>query len=179
MFRPGDKLASFGLLARALAGLADRPWRLVVAGDGPARAEVRRLFAPWRGRVHWLGAVPGRALPPLYAACDLMVWPAINEAIGMALLEAQAAGLPAVAGAAGATGVIVADGETGRLVPVGRVVPFRRAVAALLADPARRRAMSRAAMAKAEARHDIDRAAARLDAVLRAAVERVRKRESR
>ena len=37
------------------------------------------------------GAVAAEALPPLYAASDLMVWPAIHEAYGMALLEAQAA----------------------------------------------------------------------------------------
>ena len=38
MMRPGDKLASYRLLGEALASLQDRPWRLLVAGDGPARA---------------------------------------------------------------------------------------------------------------------------------------------
>src|SRR5579885_2209734 len=40
MMRPGDKLASYRLLAAALARLACLPWRLLVIGDGPARPEV-------------------------------------------------------------------------------------------------------------------------------------------
>ncbi len=44
MMRTGDKLASYRALARALQKLADLPWQLVVAGDGPARAEVEKLF---------------------------------------------------------------------------------------------------------------------------------------
>ena len=40
----------------------------------------------------WSGALPPAALPEIYAAADLYVWPACNEAYGMALLEAQAAG---------------------------------------------------------------------------------------
>ncbi|MCW5773952.1 MAG: glycosyltransferase family 4 protein, partial [Rhodospirillaceae bacterium] len=165
------------VLAAALAGLADRPWRLLIVGDGPARREVRAAFAPLRGRVHWLGAQSGSALAPLYAAADLLVWPAINEAIGMAILEAQAAGLAAVVGDAGATAVIVAEGETGRVVPVGKIAPFRRAVAALLADPDRRRAMGQAALAKAGRLHGLDRAAAQLDLFLHRAVERAGKRQ--
>ena len=45
--------------------------------------------------------VPHAALPALYAGADLYLWPAINEAYGMAFLEAQAAGLPVVAGRTG------------------------------------------------------------------------------
>lgn len=176
MMREGDKLASYRLLARALVGLARQPWRLIVVGDGPARDAVRRAFAPLRRRVHFLGALPASDLAPLYAASDLFAWPAINEAIGMAILEAQAAGLPAVAGAAGATGLVVADGETGRLTPAARPVPFRRAVAALLADPASRRSMSDAAVSRTGRRHGIARAAAQLDGALRRALERAQER---
>lgn len=175
MMRPGDKLASYRLLGRALAGLMRQPWRFIVVGDGPARGDVRRAFAPLRGRMHFLGALPQADLVPLYAASDLLVWPAINEAIGMAILEAQAAGLPAVAGAAGATGVIVAEGKTGQLAPLGLAVPFRRAVAELLARPELRHAMSTAAIAKTGRLHGIDCAAARLDEILRRAVERAGK----
>jgi glycosyltransferase involved in cell wall biosynthesis len=176
MMRHGDKLASYRLLGRALGGLKGRPWRLIVVGDGPARAEVGAALAAVRGRVHLLGALPAAELVRLYAASDLFVWPAINEAIGMAILEAQSAGLPAVAGEAGATGAIVADGETGRLTPVGRTASFRRAIAALLARPETRRRMSQAAIAKTGRGHDIGYAAARLDAVVRAAVARAKKR---
>ena len=47
-------------------------------------------------------------------ACDLLVWPAVREAYGMALLEAQASGLPVLAGRdPRRVAAILADGETG------------------------------------------------------------------
>lgn len=175
MMREGDKLASFRLLAKALSGLGRRPWRLLVAGDGPARASVHAAFAICGARVHWLGARRESELPALYAASDLLVWPGINEAIGMATLEAQAAGLPAVVGDVGAASSIVADGHTGRLVAEGDAAAFRRAVAAHLALPAEiRAAMSDAAAAKAQAFHDLPFAADQLDRVLRAAAARAK-----
>ena len=179
MMRSGDKLDSYRLLARALIGLADRPWRLIVVGDGPAQDDVRGSFAPLRRRVHFLGELPARDLVSLYAVSDLFVWPAINEAIGMAILEAQAAGLPAVVGETGATGVIVATGETGVLVPEGGLLPFRRAIGRLLAGPDERHALSKAAVRRTGHFHDIDRAASHLDSVVKAAVARARQRRSR
>src|SRR5262249_52031442 len=113
-------------------------------------------------------------LVPIYAASDLYVWPAMNEAIGMSILEAQAAGLPVVAGEVGAIGVIVSSGVSGRLVPVGRTAPFRRAVAYLLAQPDLRRTMSEAAIAGTRLFHDIALAAEHLDAVLQGALSRKR-----
>ena len=172
MMREGDKLASYRLLARALTGLEHRRWRLLVVGDGPARGAVGAAFARLRKRIHFLGALGEADLVPIYAACDLYVWPAINEAIGMSILEAQAAGLPVVAGDVGAIGVVVAPGVSGRLVPEGRAAPFHRAVAGLLAQPKLRREMAKAAAAGAALFHDIDAAAAHLDTVLRAAVAR-------
>jgi glycosyltransferase involved in cell wall biosynthesis len=179
MMREGDKLASYRLLARALTGLEQRRWRLLVVGDGPARGAVGAAFARLRKRVHFLGALGEADLVPVYAASDLYVWPAINEAIGMSILEAQAAGLPVVAGDVGAIGVVVAPGVSGRLVPEGRAAPFRRAVAGLLAQPKLRREMAKAAAAGAALFHDIDAAAAHLDTVLRAAVARCGKQRRR
>ena len=45
MMRPGDKLRTYRLLAEALAGLLDRPWQLLLVGDGEAAGEVRAAFA--------------------------------------------------------------------------------------------------------------------------------------
>ena len=178
MMRPGDKLASFRLLAKSLAGLRRRPWRLVVVGDGPARKEVRSAFSQIGGRIHWLGKRSASELAAIYAACDLMVWPAINEAIGMAILEAQAAGLPVVAGNVGALGTIVSHGETGYLVPEGDATAFRAAVAAFLDLPTEKRAaLAQLALAKTETMHDIDEwAAGHLDEVLKTAFERAARR---
>ena len=168
MMRPGDKLASYRLLGDALARLDGVDWQLLVAGDGPARAEVEAAFdalAP--GRVRFLGEVAPHDLPALAAACDLMVWPALNEAYGMALLEAQAAGLPVVAGHSGGVAAVVRDGETGRLTAPGDARAFAEAVRSLLEAPGTRRAMAEAAVAAVAAEHDLRAAAGRLDAVLR------------
>lgn len=165
MMRPGDKERSYAVLAEAMARLGDRPWRLALVGDGPARPAVVARFDPARTRV--LGLVPPGDVPGLLAAADLMVWPAINEAYGMALLEAQAAGVPVVAGAAGGVPEIVRDGVTGLLTPPGDAAAFAAAVGALLDDHERRAAFGRAAAAHAAACHGFAAAAGRLDAVLR------------
>jgi glycosyltransferase involved in cell wall biosynthesis len=172
MMRPGDKLDSYRVLARALAKIADRPWRLVVAGDGAARAEVEAAFAPVAGRVLYLGALRPARLPSVYAACDLYVWPGVREAYGMAILEAQAAGLPVVAGRGTGVGEVVADGRSGILVESEDAHGFARAVAALLDDPERQRRMGTAALLHAAARHDILQAVNRLNETLAAAARR-------
>lgn len=171
MMRRGDKLASYRLLGRALARLRDRPWRLLVVGAGPAARDARRALRPLGRRVRYVGAVDERALPPYYAAADLFVWPAVNEAIGMAILEAQAAGVPAVVGRAGAIPEIVAYDATGLVVPVGDAKAFAAAVATLLDDAAARGRMAAAALAKVAARHDLAAAARTLDRALAAALD--------
>jgi hypothetical protein len=169
MMRDGDKLVSYQQLAAALTRVAASDWRLLIAGDGPARAAVEGAFAGAApGRVHFLGACPDKQLPNLYAASDILVWPAHNEAYGMALLEAQAAGLPVLAGASGGIASIVRNGRTGVLTPPGDTAAFAAGLTDLLAAPARRRALAEAALATVAAEHDLDRAAARLDAILTA-----------
>jgi len=165
MMRPGDKLASYHLLGQALNRLQDRPWRLLVIGDGRARDAVAMALAPLGRRVVWLGAQD--RIPDLVAAADLLVWPAVREAWGMALLEAEAAGVPVVAGRVGGVPSIVVDGETGLLTPDGDAAALADAVAALLDDPDRRRAMGAAAIDYVARRHGLIAAAGRLDAILR------------
>jgi glycosyltransferase involved in cell wall biosynthesis len=167
MMRPGDKAQSYAILAAAAALVADRPWRLLIVGDGLARETTAAGFAACAERVAWLGRVEGEALAETVAACDLCAWPAINEAYGMALLEAQAAGVPVLAGASGGVPEIVSDGVTGVLVPPGDPIAFAAALAAMLDAPDRRRDMGRAAARQAAAEHDIAAGARRLDAILR------------
>ena len=173
MMREGDKLESYRVLAEALALLRERPWCLLVAGDGVARAQVEDVFrSSGRDRVRFLGRQDGEALSQLYRGADIFVWPAVNEALGMAILEAQAAGLPVIAGRHGAIGEIVGDGVTGLLVPERDAERFAAAVAALLDDPGRAAAMGRAARENVQCRHGIEGAARVLDDALSAAVNR-------
>ena len=166
MMRPGDKLASYRQLAAALERLADRPWRLLIVGDGTAAGEVRLAFAALAHRVHWLGALDEVDLAPVFGAADLMVWPAVREAFGMALLEAQAAGLPVVAGRTDGVPAVVAEGETGLLITPGGREAFAAAIASLLDNRSQREAMGRAARARVLRHHSLDSAAERLDRIL-------------
>src|SRR5438132_640172 len=112
MMRYGDKFASYQLLANALSRLLDLSWSLEVVGDGPARGDVEEALALVKERVTWAGELCSAAIRDRLAAADLFVWPALNEAFGMALLEAQASGLPVVAGGGGGVSEIVVSGIT-------------------------------------------------------------------
>jgi glycosyltransferase involved in cell wall biosynthesis len=147
MMREGDKLASYRVLAGVLGRLNDLPWRLLVAGDGPARGAVEAALGALAGRVAWLGALDLAQVAALNAAADLCVWPAVNEAYGMAMLEAQAAGLPVVSCASRGVPDVVADGRTGLLAPAGDEAALAASVRGLLQDAPRRKRMAAAAAA--------------------------------
>ncbi|HEX5078611.1 MAG TPA: glycosyltransferase family 4 protein, partial [Geminicoccaceae bacterium] len=117
MMRADVKRDSYLLLAQALGRIRDRPWQLLVVGDGPSRGEIEAAFAPLGPRATFAGALPESQLPGFYAACDLYVWPAVREAYGLAMLEAQAAGLPVVAGHEGGVSEVVQHEVTGVLTP--------------------------------------------------------------
>ena len=168
MMREGDKLASYRVLGQALAQLEGLPWRLLVAGDGPARAAVEAALPA--DRTLFLGRLPPEDLASLYAACDLFAWPAVNEAYGMVFLEAQAAGLPVVGGHTGGVPDVVADGETGLLPRVGDADAFAAALVGLLEDADWRRAMGQAAREYVMGEHDFKTAAGTLDQALRSLV---------
>ena len=171
MMRPGDKLASYRMLGEALVQILDLDWQLIVVGDGAARAEVAHALAPvGEDRLRLVGAQSEAALPAFYGAADLCAWPAINEAYGMALLEAQAAGLPVVAGSAGGVSTIVKSSITGLLSRPGDGTGFARALRSLIEAPKRRQAMAQAALEKTPQLHDIAVAAQILDRALRQAV---------
>jgi hypothetical protein len=158
-----DKMESFRLLAGALTKVLDRRWQFIVAGDGPGKAEVAELLFPLGfERIRLVGALRGAAdLPGLLAAADICAWPAMGEALALAGLEAQAAGLPVVAcGGSGASGYIRMD-ETGLLAPPGSADIFARRLGALLDDADMRLAMGAAARANVQARHSLAAAAGR------------------
>ena len=167
MMRPGDKLASYRALAGALGRLRDLSWRLVVAGDGAARAEVEAaLGAAIPGRAAFLGALGLKQVAAAYAAADLCVWPAVNEAYGMATLEAQAAGLPVVSCAARGVPDVVEHGRTGLLAPAGDEAALAGLVRELLLDADQRSRLSAGAVAFAAGERSLESAAARLAQLL-------------
>jgi glycosyltransferase involved in cell wall biosynthesis len=165
MMRAGDKLASYRLLAGAAERLDDLPWQLVIVGDGPARPEVEKLFD---GRTRFLGALRQRRIAEVLAASDLCAWPAVNEAYGMALLEAQAAGVAVVSCATRGVPEVVLDARTGVLVPYGDEDAFAQATRALLTDHERRRALGREAARYVAAERSLEVASTRIGSALAA-----------
>jgi glycosyltransferase involved in cell wall biosynthesis len=148
MMRERDKLASYRMLAGALGRLQDLPWRLLVAGDGTARDAVQAaLGAAVPGRAVFLGALGLSGIAGLNAAADLCVWPAVNEAYGMAMLEAQAAGLPVVSCAMRGVPDVIEHGRTGLLAPGGDERALAALTRELLVDAGRRARLGEAAAA--------------------------------
>jgi glycosyltransferase involved in cell wall biosynthesis len=168
MMRPGDKLASYEMLAASLGAVADLSWQMLVVGDGTAREAVEAAFrrtAP--GRVRFLGERNAEDLAAIYAASDLCVWPAVNEAYGMAMLEAQAAGIPVVSRAVRGVPDVVLDGVTGLLAPTNDADALGRLTRLLLLDASRRVDLGRAAARFVAEERSIETAAFSLDRALR------------
>ena len=166
MMRPGDKLRSYQQLGVALSGLTEHPWRLIVVGDGSACDQVTSALAPINDQVHWIGAQDGDTLPGIYAACDLYVWPAVNEAFGMAFIEAQASGLAVVAGNSGGVRGVVNAPDCGILVEPGNPEALAQAVAKILDDSRGRQAMASRARQHTREHHGLDAGASALNQVL-------------
>lgn len=167
MMRPGDKVASFRMLAATLGRMKDIPWRVVIAGDGAARNEVESFFASAiPGRACFLGERSSYELAQVYAACDLCLWPAVNEAYGMAMLEAQAAGVPVVSRQVRGVPDVVCAGKTGLLAAAGDDDEFVRIARELLVHRDKRAAFGEAAADFVGGDRSLVSTAARLRAAL-------------
>jgi len=163
MMREGDKLASYRILASALERIMDLSWSLDIVGDGEARADIEQSFAPFADRIRFHGQIESRsALAPLYRHADLFVWPAVNEAYGMVLLEAQFFGCAVIAGNFGGVASVVKHEETGLLTLPGDAAAFAQAMRDLLEHPERLRALGTHAQCFVREERNLDRAAMRL-----------------
>lgn len=122
---------------------------LVIAGEGPALPALQRQAATLgiTANVRFVGYLDRmRELPACYAAADLFVFASRTETQGLVLLEAMAAGLPVLAFAALGTREIV-EPRRGALPAPQEAPAFGAAMASLIEDPQRRKAMSLSARA--------------------------------
>ncbi len=164
MMRPGDKQRSWEDLAAIVELLPRGRWRLDTIGDGRAAATIRaRLDALPGHSVHHHGLLEAEDRDRVLDAADLMLWPARNEAMGMALLEAQARGAAVIAGREGGVTGVVAHGIAGLLYPPGDVACAARYIRYLADRPEVLTRMRAAARERLRTRHHIDGAAAKLD----------------
>jgi glycosyltransferase involved in cell wall biosynthesis len=136
----------FDLAIRALARLPDA--HLAIAGEGPERAALATLAAREgvAARVHFLGwrDDPGALLK----AADLFVCSSRIEPLGNMVIEAWSAGCPLVALAAAGPSELLRPGQDGLVTPLEDVEALAEAIATLLADPARGRALAAAGRAR-------------------------------
>jgi len=139
--------------------------RLVFIGDGPAASDLRRQVheVGLAEQVHFLGA--RRDIPKLLRALDVFVLPSHQEGLGLAIIEAMAAGLPVVATRAGGIPEVVIEGETGLLVEPGNPPELAEAIIHLLTNPDTRRQMGIKSRQRVEAHFTAQRTAANLTAL--------------
>ncbi len=156
----------------ALATLPDDV-HLVVAGDGPVRAELERRAEDLgvAARVHWLGQVTHRDIPRVLAACDVALapYPALPGFAfsPLKLYEYLAAGIPIVASSIGQVQHALDGGRWGRLAAPGDPRALATGVAAVLQHPPLALVRAERARAHALAEHGWrSRASQIVDAVL-------------
>ena len=114
-----DEAKDYPNLLNAFSDLAQRhsAARLIIAGDGPLKSELHTMIQRLgiEGRVRLLGL--HLDMPALYAASDALVLSSAWEGMPNVVLEAMASKRPVVATSVGAVPEVVADGESGLIVP--------------------------------------------------------------
>lgn len=149
---------------------------LLVVGDGPllGRLTTRIGDLDVGHRVRMAGGVEWRELPACHAAADLFVMPCRTrhagldvEGLGIVFLEAQACGVPVLAGDSGGAPEALLPGRSGQVVDGTSARAVADAVARLLSDPAALRQMGAEGRAFVEERYAWDAIGARLRELLR------------
>ncbi|WP_433212646.1 glycosyltransferase [Microtetraspora malaysiensis] len=117
---------------------AAAPGHLVLVGDGPERARLRRLAARLgvERRTLFLGFLPHERIPAVLRDVDVLVLPSRYEELGSVLVEAMYSGVPVVASATGGVPELVRHRESGLLVPPGSPYAIAEALRELTAHPA-------------------------------------------
>ncbi len=106
--------------------------RLLIAGDGQDRLKLEDLANKLEINSSFLGFQED--MPKFLESIDIFVMPSLAEALGIAVLEAMAAGRPVIASAVGGLQESVIDGITGFLVPPANSEEIANAVERLAFD---------------------------------------------
>jgi len=155
------RLAPVKRVRWALDALGELPGvRLVVVGDGPRAAALRAAADP---RV--LFEPPRETLHEVWGALDLLALPSRQEGLPQVLVEALAAGVPAVATAVGGVPDLLRDGRDGLLVPPDDEEAFGRAARRLARDADLRARLGTAGRERDLSDHGAEAVAAALTAV--------------
>ena len=162
------RLTPYKGLDRLIEAMADSPAQLVILGGGSQHARLAQLIGE-RGlqqRVHLMGGASDASRNSLLAQCDLVCQPSLNraEAFGISVLEAMAAGKPALVSKLEGSGLswLVQDGHTGWHVAPGDAAALAERIHWLAAHRPHITASGEHAAARYRAHFAIDRVAAQV-----------------
>ena len=158
----------FDVLIEAWKRAALQDFDLIIAGDGPEKAELQTLAADCVNVRFW-GRADRAAVVRLLRDCTWFVLPSRVEPQGIVNLEAMAAGRAVIASKTGGVPEIVLDGQTGVLVEPENVEALAAALRAMARNPARRAELGEAGKARAQS-FDWDVLAAQYETVYREAL---------
>jgi glycosyltransferase involved in cell wall biosynthesis len=150
----------YDVLLHALARLPAAPWRFVHVGGGGERPRLEKLTRALglADRVEWRGAADQTGVLAAYRAADLFVLASRvaddgdRDGMPNVLMEAMSQGVPCVSTAVSAIPELIADGETGLLVPPDSPEALAAALERAMADADLRRRLGAAGMARVRAR---------------------------
>jgi glycogen(starch) synthase len=139
-------LRAFKRAAASLPGA-----RLRIAGDGPERGALEQLVVELdlSDRVEFLGWVTPGMIPDLINQASAVLLPSRREGLSMAGIQAAQMARPLIASRVGGLPEVVAEGETGLLVPPDNVEALAAALRVILLEPERAAAMGQAARRRA------------------------------
>ena len=146
--RPASRLVCVGRLSKEKGQLllveaasrinaAGRPIEVVLAGDGPMRAEIEALIArrALEGRVRITGWLDAQAIQDELQQARALIVPSLSEGLPVVIMEAMAHRLPVVAPYLAGIPELVTHGKTGWLFPAGDVAALTVAIQACLDVP--------------------------------------------
>jgi glycosyltransferase involved in cell wall biosynthesis len=123
---------------------------MIIAGDGPLKTEIAQTLKQFLPDVYLLGRISPQAVPSLLVNGDLFITNSEKETRGLTVIEAAAAGIPAIAPRAGGVMDTILDGQTGYLYQPQNQADFLDKLTRLITDPQLRQSMGSKAQALAQ-----------------------------
>ncbi len=163
------------VLIEAVGRLQNRDARLVIVGEGPERSRLEALSRQTgvADRVEFRGKVSDAELQRAYQRASAFVLPSVldtrgdTEGLGVVLLEAMNYGVPVVASRIGGIVDVVADRDSGLLVPAGDPTALAEALDGLFASPDEARRLGEGGRKRLREQFSWDAIVARWDALYR------------
>lgn len=145
---------------------------VTIIGDGPARSELSAYGNELGliGHVSWLGLQPPTEVRAWLRKTDIFCLPSFAEGLPVVIMEAMATGVPVVTTYLGGIPELVESGVTGLVVPAARSDLLADALRSLSTESSTRTEIIKAARARVEQMHDVQRSAATLRELFRTAL---------